>query len=69
MLKKARKEADLSEAGNDSAEDHMLNIQEKIMNATILHQLCVSYPLPSQYIYSFLKTLISKVGSKFLNLS
>lgn len=64
MLKKARKEAELSEAGNDS-EDHMLNVQEKIMNATILHQLCVSYPLPSQYIYTFLKTLISKVGSMF----
>lgn len=44
----------------------MLNIQEKIMNATILHQLCVTYPLPSQFIYTFLKTLISKVGSQIL---
>ena len=54
---------------NDADNNNVLDCQERVLQATLFHPLNLKFPLPDNYIHSFLKKLISQVKFSFLFLS
>ena len=54
---------------NEADNNNVLDCQERVLQATLFHPLNLKFPLPDNYIHSFLKKLISQVKFSFLFLS